>query len=343
MNRLMFAALVLAAPLSGQWLKLQTPGIPRTADGKPDLTAPAPRTAYGKPDLSGYWNRISDRFTNDVAIDLKPGDVQPWAEALFQNRKKELGRDNMETRCLPFGPAAPYHFYREIKIFQTPATIVMLLNDLTNRQIHMDGRELEKDPNPTWMGYSVGHWEGDTLVVESNGFNDKTWLDYLGRPHTEALRLTERYRRRDFGNLDLTVTIDDPGAFTKPFTVESPMNLRVDTEMLELGCENEADRKHMTDVPDAADHKVAAEILAAYSGTYEIKERSGMARIDISAADGTLLWDYKGTGKQKMDAVSDTTFSLFGTTIFFERDAEGRVTHFTVRSVEGDDEAVRKN
>ena len=125
------------------------------------------------------------------------------------------------------------------------AMLAMLESDLTYRQIFMDGRKLEKDPNPTWMGYAVGHWEGDMLVVESNGYNDKTWLDYDGHPHTESLRVTERYRRPDFGHIELEVTLDDPKAYAKPWTVAIKMELTADTEILEMVCDNEKDRAHM--------------------------------------------------------------------------------------------------
>src|SRR5580693_827540 len=214
-----FATFALALPLAAQWLHLPTLGIPRTPDGKPNLAAPAPRTAEGKPDFSGLWEKTADKFYNNIAADLRPGEVQPWAEALYQQRKKDFGKDSMETKCVPFGPAYTTTPYREHTIIQTPAVIVILNNDLTYRRIFMDGRQLEKNPNPTWMGYSVGHWDGDTLVVESNGFNESTWLDSDGHPHTEALRMTERYRRRDFGNLELDVTLSDPAAYTRPWTV----------------------------------------------------------------------------------------------------------------------------
>src|SRR5262249_34572673 len=157
-------------------------------------------------------------------------------------RRPEYGRNSMETQCLPDGPAIATTPYREGKIIQTPALIAILFNDLTFRQIYLDGRKLEQDPNPTWMGLSVGHWDGDTLVVESNGFNDKTWLDGDGHPHTEDLRLTERYQRRDWGHMDLEVTFNDPKAYAGPWAVHIDMALEADTEMLEFFCaENEKD------------------------------------------------------------------------------------------------------
>src|SRR5437763_7389048 len=185
MTRLATCIALLAATLPAQWLNYPTPGIPRTKDGKPNLSAPAPKTPDGKPDLSGAWYKLSPKYGRNVAADLKPGEVQPWAEALVQQRTENLGKDSMNTQSLPLGPAYPITgdgttSAGMMKIIQTPALIVMLNPDLTHRQIYMDGRKLESNPNPSWMGYSVGRWEGDTLVVESNGFNDRTWLDSGG-------------------------------------------------------------------------------------------------------------------------------------------------------------------
>src|SRR5712691_8256234 len=184
-------AIVLTAfvtPLAAQWAQYRTPGIPRTADGKPNLTAPAPRTADGKPDLAGLWNMISpDTAVGNVAArkpgDLQPADIQPWAQALIQQRAEDFGVGNPHDKCLPDGPNYSTGGGTK-RIIQTPAMIVLLQEDLTYRVFHMDGRALEADANPSWMGYSVGHWDGDTLVVESNGFNDRTWL--VGyHPHTK--------------------------------------------------------------------------------------------------------------------------------------------------------------
>src|SRR5579864_5532037 len=226
---------VLSAPLHAQWLNHPTPGIPRTADGKPNLTASAPRTPDGKPDLSGLWQRISPKYSRNIAADLKPGEVQPWAEALFQHRQDDFGKDHMGYQCLPWGPNYS-NSERRVKIVQTPGLIVMLDEDLTYRQIYLDGRALETNPNPSWMGYSVGHWDGDTLVVESFGFNDRTWLDRDGHPHSEALRLTERYRRRDFGHLAIEVTVNDSAVYAHPWTVALGAELAADTELLEAVC-----------------------------------------------------------------------------------------------------------
>ena len=163
--------LVVFVPLlPAQWLNHPTPGIPRAADGKPNLTAPAPRTSDRKPDLTGLWNGF-----NGVA-DLKLDEAQPWARALIQQRADNFGKDNPRYQCLPEGPTAVDGAGAMRRILQTPAMIAILYDDLAYRQIFMDGRALETDPSPSWMGYSVGRWDGDTLVVNSVGFNDRTWL-----------------------------------------------------------------------------------------------------------------------------------------------------------------------
>ena len=305
----------LSAPVEAQWLRHVTPGIPRTADGKPNLTAPAPRTPDGKPDLSGTWNKLSAKYGNNIAADLKPEDVQPWAQALVKQRVEDLGRDSMTAHCLPIGPEYTTS-ERYVKIVQTPALIVILNEDLTYRQIYLDGRALETDPQPNWMGYSVGHWDGDTLVVDSFGFNDRTWLDAMGHPHTEALRMTERYRRRDFGHLDLEVTLQDPKVYAKPWTVSIDSVLDPDTELLEAVCgENNKSLEHW--VGKASDDqkneaKVAPEILAKYAGTYVEQPkfwRTVARSVEITYSDNALYGDLDGRGKVRLSAKSETDFS----------------------------------
>jgi hypothetical protein len=335
----------IAPAASAQWLNYPIPGTPRTKDGKPNLTARAPKTRDGKPDLSGVWHRSADRYYNNVAADLKPGDVQPWADALYQQRRADFGKDSMEVRCLPFGPAAATTPFADVKIIQTPTLVVILLNDLTYRQVHMDGRLLPKEPNPSWMGYSVGHWEGDTLVVETTGFTERAWLDYDGHPHTESLRMLERYRRRDFGHLDLSVTFDDPGAYSKPWTIAVPLDLFPDTELLEAVCrENEKDFARMTSRPTgrADDVQVARETLARFAGAYEIRKKDRVTPAVISLSGDSLFLDLDGTGPQHLVAMSQTNFSYSGTVIQFVPDAQGAVTHFLIRAVEGEDRADRK-
>ena len=241
-------ALALAASLSAQWLKYPTPGTPRTPDGKADLTAPTPKIADGKPDLSGIW-QPSNRYIENIAADLKPEDVpyQPWAKTLYQHRRDTESKDDPTGWCVPGGVPrsdfVPYPF----KIMNAPGMTIILYEAVHSfRQIFTDGRDLPKDPNPTWMGYSIGHWDGDSFVVETSGFNDKGWLDNGGRPSTEALRVTERFHRRDFGHLDIQITIDDSKAYTKPWTVTLPLTLRPDTDLLEYVCaENNKDLEHL--------------------------------------------------------------------------------------------------
>jgi len=234
----------LFASTEAQWA-VKTSGIPRTADGKANLTAPAPRTVDGKPDLSGLWEQLNAR---DRAYYLKGIDF-PWTpagKAVFAARVANNQKDNPEGMCLPRGLPKADAFDIH-KIVQTPDLIMILYEyGTTFRQIFTDGRALPKDPNPTWMGYSVGHWEGDTLVVESNGFNGKAWMSFEGYPVSDALHLTERMRRRDFGHMDVQLTIDDPKYYTKAWTTELHPELAVDTDLIEFVCdENEKDQRHL--------------------------------------------------------------------------------------------------
>ena len=325
MKRIVFTLSVLACalsiPLAAQWLDQPTPGIPRTANGNANLAAPAPRAADGKPDLSGLWNRISPKYARNIAADLKPGEVLPWAEALLQQRKEDLGKGYMNVLCVPLGPGytttADITGAEMMKIIQTPSLVVMLNPDLTYRQIFMDGRKLEADPNPSWMGYSVGHWDGDTLVVESNGFNDRTWLDHTGHPHTEALRITERYRRRDVGHLDIDVTYSDPKAYTRPFTVTVRADLAADTEMIEFVCgeKNSTSLAHW--VGKASDETkddvhVARDVLSTYAGTYLEQPnywRLEARTVQITVDGDTLFGNLNGQGRVPLVAKSNALFS----------------------------------
>jgi hypothetical protein len=177
---LVVLCLSAASVANAQWLKLNTPGLPRTADGKPNLKAPAPRQA-ARPDLSGLWRFNSEAYQSNVTVDLKPEEIDPKVVELYKQRMEDLGKDDPSTfRCLPSGPRQLFAPSSWVRIIQTPTMIAMLYEDLFYRQIFMDGRELPKDPNPSFMGYSVGRWEGDTLVVDSIGFNETTWLDFGG-------------------------------------------------------------------------------------------------------------------------------------------------------------------
>jgi hypothetical protein len=334
---------LVAAPASSQWLKTPTQGIPRDANGKPNLTAPTQRTADGHPDLSGLWQLgIEIGYAANITADLAKSDIQPWADALSRTRLEEFGKDDPEiTGCKPGGPR---HITRGglSKIIQTPNLIVILFEDLSYRQIFVDGRRMPDDPNPTWMGYSIGRWDGDTLVVETAGFNDRTWLDFAGHPHSEALKMTERFRRRDFGHIELQVTLSDPMVYAKPIALSAGGNLVADTDLIEFVCENEKDRVHL--VGRTADEKrvvVSRDVLATYVGVYDVTDSRapivGRARqvFTVTLDGDQLLLDMGGKGKIPMIPLSQTSFSprLLGT-YEFVKDANGQVTHMLVHSAE---------
>ena len=231
-----------------QWLNHPAPCIPRLPDGKPNLSARTPRTADGKPDLYGIWE-MDATFQDDPFFqgpahinELKPEDIMLTPEGEALQRQQLKGND---ANCLPRIFAA-FTRTEPFKIFAIKETVVLLYEAPTiYRQIFMDGRELPKDPNPTWLGYSVGKWDGDTLVVETSGFNDRGLLPG-GRTHSSALHIFERYRRPDFGHLEIQYKIDDPKIYAKPWTITQHHHLTPDTELLEYICnENEKDLKHI--------------------------------------------------------------------------------------------------
>ena len=256
------AVVCAAAPIGAQWLNYPSPDTPRSKDGKANLAARAPRTRDGKPDLAGIWraepdpqgkpdgveNEIFPRYFRNIAKDLTPEQValRPLADAAFRERLASEGRIAPEAHCVPVGVPGINTFPYPFKIVQMPRLIIMLYEkDTTYRQIFMDGRPLPPDPNASFNGYSVGRWEADALVVESVGFRDGGWLDRIGHPHSDELRLTERYRRRDFGHLSIEMTIDDPGTYAKTLTYTQPAVLLPDTDLLEYFCtENEKDVRH---------------------------------------------------------------------------------------------------
>ena len=240
--------LLLSGAASAQWLQHPDPRTPRTPDGKPNLTAPAPRMADGKPDLGGLWNAVDGRYLtnlgNRAGITVP---FQPWAEALFKERQDNQGKDRPAGRCLPHTipnamlvPGYPW------KVVQTPGLVIILFENFTQyRQIFTDGRGFPTERNPTWFGYSTGKWDGDTFVVETVGFNDRSWLDDGGYPRSEAMHTTERFRRRDFGHMDIEFTFDDAKAYTKPWSVTVPFELLPDSDVIENICENEKDLVHI--------------------------------------------------------------------------------------------------
>ncbi len=249
MRFISIGVMVAMATLSAQWLKTPTPGIPRTDEGKPDLSAAAPTAADGHPDLSGVW-MPNFRPIQDLAVGVEGGQVpyQSWAAQLVKDRENGAhGKEDPAAACIAGMPkliVLPYPY----KIMQHPGVTVILYEGFTTfRQIFTDGRELPRDPQSSWLGYSVGKWTGDTFVVDTIGINERTWMDNTGRPHTEALHTIERYRRRNFGAMDVTLTIDDPKAYTRMWTVNaSPSTLLVGQDLLEYMCtENNKDFDHL--------------------------------------------------------------------------------------------------
>jgi hypothetical protein len=239
-------ALFAGIPLGAQWVHYPTPGIPRTKDGKPNLSAPAPRTREGKPDLSGIWAAPDGRYLTDLAADGVEVSMQHWAAKLFQERQENEGRDRPSNQCLPHSVTDFDAHFTPKKLVETPGELIMLFEAYHSwRQIFTDGRRLPAERDPAWFGYSVGQWEGDTLVVETVGLNEKTWLDDRGHPHSDALRITERFRRPDFGHMQVELTIDDPKTYTKPWTVKIPWDFVADTELLDWVCENNKDPEHI--------------------------------------------------------------------------------------------------
>ena len=333
-------ACVLSTSAAAQWINYPTPGLPRLPDGTPNLAAPTPRTVEGKPDLSGIWRagRTGEYgYDYDVTQTMRPDEVQPWAEALRLQRVQNFRKDSPLARCLPV--SIPFLNFRGMsRIVQTPGLIVILYEspNSPHRTIFTDGRDLPKNPNPTWLGYSVGHWEQDTLIVNSAGFNDLGWLDVGGHPQTETLRITERFRRRDVGHMELETTLDDPKAFKKPFTLRMEKALVPDTELLEDICENEHSNPHLT-----GGVHLTKEILSNYAGTYEI----GGREIVVTVSGEQLLVQDRATPADRLFvARSENQFlsSLSQVAIEFVKDGRGAVTHFLRTGPGQNERAIRK-
>jgi hypothetical protein len=266
----LFLILLTCATLRAQWLNYPSRGTPRTNDGKPNLNARAPRLG-GHPDLSGVWQvepvagevermlgkvdadivlgddpRTFSKYFFNILADFPPGQapLRPEALAAMRNRPKDYVSPN--ERCLPEGIPRDELVAFPFKIVQAPQELVVMYEvDNTRRQIYTDGRPLPADPNPAWLGYSVGRWQGDTLVVDTTGFNDQVPIDAGGHPHSDQLRIQERFHRLDFGHMQLRITIDDPTMYTKPITFQVKQLLMPDSDILELFCnENEKDVRH---------------------------------------------------------------------------------------------------
>ena len=263
---LVVAAILFASQrLTAQWLNYPTPGVPRRADGKVDMRAPAPRMADGKPDLSGLWmtaepnrgtratapasdeagdhtNIAGSRQMRDIGVDLPGGlPYQPWLVPIVKERTANEAIDDPHIRCLPDNFLRAYGLPHLLKFVHSPSLLVVL-NEMNAgyRQVFTDGRPLPKDPNPSWQGYSSARWSGDTLVIDTIGLRDDTWIDWNGSVLTESAKVREEIRRPDFGHLDIKVTVDDPKAYTRPWTVTLKQRIVVDAELIDEIClENE--------------------------------------------------------------------------------------------------------
>ena len=258
-----------SATLSAQWVKHPTAGVPRTGSGAPNVNAPTPRARDGKPDLSGMW-RPGNPLPCPPEISSKDGDCiekdplsgwavnigmglagglpyQPWAADLVKQRSSDFSKDDPHARCLPANVPRGYTLPHITKVVQVPGLLVMLNEfNASYRQIFTDGRPLPVDPQPSWNGYSSGRWQGDTLVVGTAGFRDDLWLDMSGSPMTGAAKMTERLRRPNYGTLEIELTVDDPKAYTRPWTVLLKQTIALDTELLDEIClENERSVQHM--------------------------------------------------------------------------------------------------
>jgi hypothetical protein len=253
-----------APSLFAQWLAYPTAGVPRNPDGTANLNAPSPRAADGKPDFSGLWepfknNPCPPEGCEDIQVPKEFGNIgwslkeglpyTPWAAALKKTRMAHMRIDDPATNCLPVGVVATHTQPLLKRWIQAPDRIAILNERYASyRQIFTDGRPLQNDPQPTWNGYSTGKWEGDTLVVHSNGFRDDGWLDRGGSPSTEAMKLTERIRRPNYGRMEIEITVDDSKAYTKPWTINFVQTIVLNTELLDYNClENEKDRPHLSD------------------------------------------------------------------------------------------------
>jgi hypothetical protein len=253
-TRMLLASLLIAGvfPLSAlaQWDPYPWKNMPRTADGKVDMNAPPRKSADGHIDLNGFWMPADNvRHLLSLASDMKPEEIPltDWGKKVYQERIDNNGKDHPGVSCLPSGIPEKNNIPDGLKVVQTPDVLIFLYESRTiYRQVFTDGRPLPKDAQPTWMGYSIGHWEGDTFIVETIGQNGKTWLDMRGLPGTESMRVTERYTRPTIGRINIDVTIDDPMAYTKPWNVRLTWRLVPDTDLIESICEeNNKDKAHM--------------------------------------------------------------------------------------------------
>ncbi|HUF74402.1 MAG TPA: hypothetical protein VMR74_16080 [Gammaproteobacteria bacterium] len=339
----------VGSPLSAQWLDWRSPLVPRNADGSPEMSAPAPRTADDRVDLTGLW--VPERARGSVFDESL---LLGWAlEAMVENEADFYSNDP-RFHCLPSGPSflpAGPSAGGTRQILQHLEIIAILHSDMTYRQIYMDGRELEPDPVlRTWMGYSTGRWDGDTLVVESNGYNDKTWLIREGLPHSDQLRITERYTRLDYGHMELEISYVDPGTFTGPVQATVDLVLTPDSALLEVVCnESETGTRHYSGEIEQAEEKVVdvpIEVLERYVGTYQGIWLGNLITAEVTLEGSELYLTrtprYSDTGgntdfdTSRLIPLSENAFdSLFGLGWVFNVNEDGEVTSVSEVHVSG--------
>ncbi len=260
--KLVFCLTLGAGTLPAQWLNYPTPGIPRGKDGKVNLKAPAPKDASGKTDLSGLWQKVASPWApppdpktqgfGSMSAFMPPGApesqilMKPEAAALHKQRADAMGAGRPSELCLPHTVPDQMFITRPLRMIQTKYFTAMLWEELNNfRMIYTDGRPHPKDMSPSWFGYSIGKWEGDWFVVDTKGFNGKSWLDDEGHPQTEQMHTIEKFRRPDFGHMNVEITMDDPGAYEKPMKAYVNFEFLADSDLVEEICENEKDRSHI--------------------------------------------------------------------------------------------------
>ena len=310
-----FVILLLGCEAIGfsQWIHYPTAGVPRKADGAPDLAAPAPLLADGKPDFSGIWHTARiiqcdadlSRFIScgseiggsplarNFGVDMPGGlPYQPWAAALVKQRTADQGVDDPHVRCLPDNPPRTWVMPHLTKAVHTPKLLVLLYEvNAMYRQIFIDGRPLPQDPNPGWNGYSTAHWEGETLVVQTAGFRDDLWADMSGSPLSESARLTERIRRPNFGTLELEITVDDPKAYTKPWTVKMTHKLEIDTELIDEIClENEKSYERMRSVRPSTSAGVTGRWGTAGNSVFVLRQSGDAVTGEIQGQPGERVY-----------------------------------------------------
>ena len=306
---------VLGFPVIGftQWVHYPTAGVPRRADGKPNLTAPAPRLADGKPDLSGIWHTAKiipctpdlssfiscdseiggSPLARNLGLDLPGGlPYQPWAAALVKQRTADQGVDDPHVRCLPDNPPRTWFMPHLTKAVHTPKLLVLLYEvNAMYRQIFIDGRPMPQDANPSWNGYSTARWEGDTLVVRTAGFRNDLWADMSGSPLSDAAQLTERMRRPNFGTLELEITVDDAKTYTKPWTVKMTQKLELDTELIDEIClENEKSYERMRSMRPSAGAGVTGRWATGGNSVFALQQIGSAVTGEIQAGPGEPVY-----------------------------------------------------